>query len=48
MLILNARVQAGAERLRELVHDAVRSVNGKETQAAAFHPGFPKPTYRLA
>lgn len=47
-LILNARIQAGADRLRALVHDAVQSVNGTETQAVAFHPGFPRPTHRLA
>ena len=46
-LILNARVQTGAEQLRKLAHDAVRSVNGAETQAEAFHPGFPRPTHRL-
>ena len=47
-LILNARVEAGAEPLRELVHNAVRSVNGTETHTAAFHPGFPRPAHRLA
>ena len=46
-LILNARVQAGAGRLREVVNEAVRSVNGIATQTAAFHPGFPTPTHRL-
>ena len=47
-LILNARVQAGAEKLRALVHAAVQSANGTETQAVAFHPGFPRPAHRIA
>lgn len=47
-LILNARIQASADRLRILVRDAVQSVNGTETQKAAFHPGFPQPTHRMA
>lgn len=47
-LILNARVQAGADRLRDLVRDAAQAVNGTTTDTAAFHPGFPQPTHRLA
>ena len=46
-LILNARVQAGADRLRALVHAAVQTVHGAESQATAFHPGQPKPTHRF-
>ncbi len=47
-LILNARVQAGAEHLRDLVLGAVQAVNGTAANTSAFHPGYPQPTHRLA
>lgn len=52
-LIVNARVEAPSSRLRELVAEAA-TVAAAEVRAtvavsdvAAFHPGFPSPTYRM-
>lgn len=53
-LMLNARVELPAERLRRLVLDAVERTRSvcqadiREANVDYFHPGFPTPRYRLA
>jgi Ni2+-binding GTPase involved in maturation of urease and hydrogenase len=54
MLLLNLRAEAEASRLRTLVAAAVQQAGADgqaaciESDVSAFHPGFPKPTHRLA
>lgn len=53
-LLINARVQIEADVLQTLVEDVVseisigRGIHCVVSDAAAFHPSFPRPTYRLA
>lgn len=52
-LLINARVEVEAQRLRELVHLALeRAQQGQgwtyaKTSVDVFHPGFPRPTHRI-
>ncbi|NWG16866.1 MAG: hypothetical protein HXY41_09545 [Chloroflexi bacterium] len=52
-LLVNARVQTGADLLRAAVAEAAQRVAGMPgvsvvlSPADAFHPGFPNPTYRM-
>lgn len=53
-LLVNVRVEAGAEALREWIASAIRRTivaTGAvldESEVAFFHPGFPNPTHRIA
>lgn len=53
-MVLNARIQTGSSKLERLVVDIVdriREQTGSEIvieKKAAFQPGYPKPTYRMA
>ncbi len=52
-LLINARVEMGAEILRDVVAQAVRQAAATcgaafdESAIAFFHPGFPSPTHRI-
>jgi hypothetical protein len=51
---LNARVQIPAADLREIVHEALAAAAAAHgfvyelDEEAAFHPGEPRPTHRMA
>lgn len=52
-LLINARVEMGAETLRDVVAQAIRQAATaagaalNESAVAFFHPGFPNPTHRI-
>ncbi|MFN2111042.1 MAG: GTP-binding protein [Anaerolineae bacterium] len=52
-LLVNARVETGAQALRDLVTEAIRQTEVStgatldESRIAFFHPGFPNPTHRV-
>jgi Ni2+-binding GTPase involved in maturation of urease and hydrogenase len=49
-MLVNARAQTGAERLRDIVHAAIRKTGAEcmDLEEESFHPGFPSPTHRIA
>ena len=53
IVLVNARVETGAQALRELVAQAIRHTEVTtgatldESEIAFFHPGFPNPTHRI-
>ena len=53
IVLVNARVETGAQALRELVAQAIRQTEVTtgatldESEIAFFHPGFPNPTHRI-
>jgi Ni2+-binding GTPase involved in maturation of urease and hydrogenase len=53
-IVVNARVEVPAEELRAIVASAIRDAAAltgatfAESELSVFHPGFPRPTHRLA
>jgi Ni2+-binding GTPase involved in maturation of urease and hydrogenase len=53
-LLINARVETSSDHLRVLVAETMRQAASEtgstcaESEVASFHPGFPRPTHRIA
>lgn len=52
-LLINIRVQIGAKMIRQIVDETIKQVEVQSAckvvvhSVAAFHPGYPRPTYRM-